>query len=112
MRLPKVKPPKGWNELAWELAVVVVELLGLSRPIPLDPGVRFQLLHALDLLRGRVAIMDQVSGQMIDKMRGLHLTPATASVEQQVQGFQTARFCRARHLPLRPVQAVIAARIG
>ena len=40
----------------------------LSRAIPLDPGVRLQLLTTLDRLRGRIEFMDLQSGQMIDNI--------------------------------------------
>lgn len=77
------------------------ELFGLSRAIPLDPGVRFELLRTLDRLAGRIEYMDLLSGQLIDHVANVGMVPAAAGVRHDVERFGTWSFCRGQRLPLR-----------
>lgn len=77
------------------------ELFGLSRPIPVDPSVRFALLLTLDRLRGRIEFMDLLSGQLIDHVMRVGMVPPASQVRLDVERFGTYRFCRTQRLPLR-----------
>jgi uncharacterized membrane-anchored protein YhcB (DUF1043 family) len=77
-------------------------LLTLSRPIPLDPLVRYSILQTLDELRGRVEFMDLLSGQLIDHVERLDMVPPAAVARREVERFGTYRFCRQQRLPVRP----------
>lgn len=84
-------------------------LFGLSRAIPLDPGVRFELLRTLDRLRGRIEFMDLQSGQMIDNVANANMVPPAAAARREVERFGTWQFCRAQRLPLRPLREAMTA---
>ncbi len=77
------------------------ELFGLSRPMPLDPGVRFDLLRTLDRVRGRIEFMDILSGQLIDHITKVGMLPSAMEARRVVERFGTYRFCKAQGLPLR-----------
>ena len=77
------------------------ELFGLSRPVPLDPGVRFELLRTLDRVRGRIEFMDLLSGQLIDHIMKVGMVPSAVDARREVERFGTYRFCTAQGLPLR-----------
>lgn len=85
------------------------ELFGLGRPVPLDPGVRFELLRTLDRLRGRIEYMDLLSGQLIDHIAKAGMLPPAADVRRDVERFGTYGFCRSQRLPLRPFAEAMAA---
>jgi uncharacterized membrane-anchored protein YhcB (DUF1043 family) len=76
-------------------------LLTLSRPIPLDPVVRYSLLQTLDELRGRVEFMDLLSGQLIDHVLRLDFVPPAAVARNQVQRLGTYPYCLHQRLRLR-----------
>jgi len=83
-------------------------LLVMSRPIPLDPSVRFLLLRHLQGLRGRVEFKDLLSGQMIDHIERAGMLPSKDATIKSVQRYGTYRFCQAQHLPLRPFAQAMA----
>jgi hypothetical protein len=76
-------------------------LLSLSRPIPIDPMVRHSLLQTLDELRGRAAFMDLQSGQLIDHIENLEMTPSVSQARAEVTRWGTYRFCSTHRLPVR-----------
>ncbi|MEO6198463.1 MAG: hypothetical protein ABIO68_00795 [Sphingomicrobium sp.] len=76
-------------------------LLTLTRPIPLDPMVRFTLLNRLDTLRGRFDFMSLEAGQLIDHIQKVGMLPDPVRARHDVERFGTYRFCRARGLPMR-----------
>ena len=78
-------------------------LLSLSRPLPLDPMVRFSLLQTLDELRGRTGFMALQSGQMIEHIVRVGMVPPPAETHDSVTRFGTYQFCRAQGLPTRPL---------
>ena len=78
-------------------------LLSLSRPLPLDPMVRFSLLQTLDELRGRTGFMGLQSGQMIEHIVRVGMVPPAAATRDSVTRFGTYQFCRAQGLPTRPI---------
>ena len=78
-------------------------LLSLSRPLPLDPMVRFSLLQTLDELRGRTHFMALQSGQMIEHIVRVGMVPPAAATRDSVTRFGTYQFCRAQGLPTRPI---------
>ena len=79
-------------------------LLSLSRPIPLDPMVRYALLQTLDELRGRVELMGHLSGQMIDHITVAGMLPPEDVERRVLANYGTYRFCRERRLPLRSLR--------
>jgi len=85
------------------------ELFGLSRPLPLDPGVRYELLRTLDRLRGRIEFMDLVSGQLMDHVEKVRMVPPVAAVRKDLERFGTYRFCKAQGLPVRSLNAAMTA---
>ena len=76
-------------------------LVGLGRPIPLDPTVRYSMLRTLDELSGRIAMMDFVVGELIDHVQTLDMVPPASGVKSEVARRGTYRFCRANRLPMR-----------
>jgi hypothetical protein len=76
-------------------------LLSLSRPLPLDPTVRYSLLQELDELRGRVEFMGLLSGQMIDHVIKAGMVPPTNQTRDLLSKYGTVRFCRAHGFPTR-----------
>jgi hypothetical protein len=76
-------------------------LLVLSRPIPLDPSVRYSILQTLAELRGRVEFIDILSGQIIDHVQRLRMVPPEAFAQHEVERYGTYQFCKTRNLPLR-----------
>lgn len=82
-------------------------LLSLSRPLPLDPMVRFSLLQTLDELRGRTGFMALQSGQMIDHIVDVGMVPSPAEIRAAVTRFGTYQFCRTQRLPLRSLAAAM-----
>lgn len=83
------------------------ELFGLTRPLPLDPAIRYEMLRMLDQLQGRIEMMDLVSGQLIDNLTKMRFVPAAPDVRSKVQGFPTYQFCREHSLPLRSMEAAM-----
>jgi hypothetical protein len=76
-------------------------LLSLSRPLPLDPTVRFSLLQDLDEMRGRAEFMSLLSGQMIDHIVKVGMVPPPNIVQDTLKRYGTFRFCRAHGFPTR-----------
>ena len=76
------------------------QLFALSRPIPLDPGVRFELLRTLDRLAGRIAFMEILSGHLIGHVDRVGMAPPPHRVRSEVERFGTWQFCRDQRLPL------------
>lgn len=76
-------------------------LLTLSRPLPLDPTVRFSLLQGLDEMRGRTEFMNVLSGQMIDHLVKAGMVPPTNATRDRVGKYGTYRFCRLHGFPTR-----------
>lgn len=79
-------------------------LFGLSRPMPLDAGVRFELLRTLDRLAGRIAFMELLSGHVIHHVEQAGMTPDPAEVRRDLARRGTFLFCREQHLPLRDLR--------
>jgi len=77
------------------------ELFGLSRPLQLDSGVRYEMLRTLDSLYGRIAFMDLLSGQLIDHVVKVGMVPPAARTRREVERFGTVGFCKGQRLPLR-----------
>lgn len=84
-------------------------LLTLSRPMPLDPGVRYSIVQTLDELRGRVEFMDLLSGQLIDHIQRLGWIPDARAARREVERFGTYRYCKAQGLPLRSFEEAMKA---
>jgi hypothetical protein len=84
-------------------------LMALSRPIVLDPQVRFQLSQTLDGLRGRIEFMNLYSGQMIDHIEQVGMLPTTGAARRDVQRMGTYRFCKEQGLPMRPMNEAMTA---
>jgi hypothetical protein len=80
-------------------------LLSLSRPLPLDPMVRFSLIQELDEMRGRAEFMSLLSGQMIDHLTKARMVPPTNQTRDLVSKYGTYRFCRAHGFPTRSLAA-------
>lgn len=76
-------------------------LLSLSRPLPLDAGVRIALIKELDELNGRVRFMDLIMSQSLSSWRAAGMSPSPDSARAIVAESGTAAFCRANRLPLR-----------
>ena len=76
-------------------------LFALSRPMPLDPGVRLTLIQLLDDLRGRVMYMDLSSGQLIEHVMRANMVPDSRVTTEAVRLSGTRLFCAAQHLPMR-----------
>jgi hypothetical protein len=79
-------------------------VLGLSRPMPLDPSARLALSQLLDELRGRVMYMDLTSGQLIEHIRRAHMIPEDKVPLEAVRLSGTRLFCADRHLPMRSLK--------
>lgn len=84
-------------------------LLTLSKPLPLDPAVRFSLLQTLDELRGRTEFMGLLSGQLIDHIQREGMVPPATAARRDVVRFGTYRFCKDHGLPLRSFGEAITA---
>jgi hypothetical protein len=76
-------------------------VFSLSRPIPLDPGVRLSLTQLLDELRGRVMYMDLSSGQLIDHITRAGMVPDKSVTNEAVRLSGTRLFCADQRLPMR-----------
>jgi hypothetical protein len=79
-------------------------ILSLSRPMPLDPGVRLALSQLLDELRGRVMYMDLSSGQLIDHITKANMVPDPKVTNEAVRLSGTRLFCASQHLPIRSLK--------
>lgn len=77
-------------------------LLSLSQPLPLDPAIRFSLLQTLNELRGRTEFMGVLSGQMIDHIAKVGLTPPESAARDALSKYTTYKFCQSQGLPTRP----------
>jgi hypothetical protein len=77
------------------------QVFSLSRPIPLDAGVRFSLMQSLDELRGRIHYMDLVSGQLLFHIDRLGMDPDRRLATRLLERSGTRLFCAQHHLPLR-----------
>lgn len=75
-------------------------LLALSRPLPLDPAVRFSLLQELDELRGRVEELSHSSGQVIGDLVRAGMQPTAEVGRNLLANSGTYRFCRTHRLPM------------
>lgn len=80
-------------------------ILSLSRPMPLDPSVRFSLLERLDEMRGRAVFMDLLSGQMIDHVVKVGMTLPPSVAGDAVRKYGTYGFCRRQGFPTRSLAA-------
>ncbi len=78
-------------------------LLSLTRPIPLDAGVRYSLLRDLDELRGRVELMSHLHGQSLDNWTKAGVLPPVEPARKALASSGTRRFCEDHKLPLRSV---------
>ncbi|HZW16282.1 MAG TPA: hypothetical protein VFF66_08515 [Brevundimonas sp.] len=76
-------------------------LLSLTRPLPLDPGVRFALLQDLDELRGRVELMSHSSGQSLYNWSKAGMLPASDLGRAALASSGTRAFCDAQGFPTR-----------
>jgi hypothetical protein len=79
-------------------------ILSLSRPMPLDPGVRLTLSQLLDELRGRVMYMDLTSGQLMDHIDRVGMVPDRSVTLEAVRLSGTRLFCADQHLPMRSLK--------
>ncbi|MEO5612750.1 MAG: hypothetical protein ABIT68_08395 [Sphingomicrobium sp.] len=79
-----------------------MSLQTLSRPVQLDPMVRYTLLERLDVLLGRAEFMDLQAGQLIDHIEKVRMVPDADNTAREVKRFGTYRFCKAHGLPMRP----------
>lgn len=80
------------------------QLLALSRPIELEPIVRHSIMQTLDELRGRVDLVDTLSGHLIEHIVKLGWAPPKAETRREVERYNTIKFCLARRLPLRSLE--------
>jgi hypothetical protein len=92
------------HEMNEQNSLTYQRLLSLSRPIPLDPMVRYSLLQTLDELRGRVELMGHLSGQMVDHIVEANMVPPADLERRALASYGTYRFCRAQRLPLRSLR--------
>lgn len=76
-------------------------LTSLSRPLPLDPGVRYALMVRLDELRGRNELMSGMSADLIDHIGKVGMAPPSNETRQAMTEYGTYRFCRTNRLPVR-----------
>ncbi len=83
-------------------------ILSLSRPMPLDPGVRFSILERLDEMRGRAEFMGLLSGQMIEHVAKVGMVPPPNVARDAVGKYGTYQFCRAQGLPMRSLDQASA----
>lgn len=107
-RLDQVYPSmRLLNDLTAQNRSDVQRLLSLSRPLPLDAGVRIALVQDLDDLSGRVAFMDLIMGQSLRSWRAVGMLPSVASGREVVAASGSATFCRAHGLPLRSLAEAV-----
>ena len=83
-------------------------LLGLGRPIPLDPTVRYSMLRTLDEIGGRIAIMDFLTAELIGHVQKLDMVPPAATVQSEVASRGIFRFCQENHLPIRSFEKAMS----
>lgn len=76
-------------------------IFSLSRPMPLDPSVRFGLMRSLDELRGRVQFMGLVSGQVLNFVVEAGMVPDDSELRDIMERSGTHQFCVRERLPLR-----------
>ena len=79
-------------------------IFSLSRPLPLDPSVMFDLMQALDELRGRIDFMDLSSGQILDHVTKIGMVPTPSLVSFLVERSGTRQLCVRERLPLRSLK--------
>ena len=84
-------------------------VLALSKPLPLDPSVRFSILELLEQMRGRTEFMGLLAGQMIDHIAKAGMTPRQGVVREALSRYGTYKFCRAEGLPTRPIKEAMTA---
>jgi hypothetical protein len=77
-------------------------MLVLSRPLDLDPTVRFSLVQTLSEMRGRAKFMGLVSGQLINHVLKENMRPSDVVTWGKVARYGTYKFCRANRFPTRP----------
>ena len=78
-------------------------LLSLTRPIPLDAGVRYSLLRDMDELRGRVELMSHLYGQSLDSWTKAGVLLPGDKVRNALASSGTRGFCEDHGLPMRSV---------
>jgi hypothetical protein len=83
---------------------VLGELRALSRPLPLDAGVRSGFVRMIEGERARNRFMANGSVQMIGTVEKLHYVPDEQQQRDWVARSGTVNFCRAHHLPLRDLK--------
>jgi len=83
-------------------------LFSLSRPMPLDASVRFELLLRLDEMRGRAELMDLEAAELIGHITNLRAAPSPAEARKRIASFGTYRFCRAHGLPMKSFEQASA----
>ncbi len=88
-------------EQGWENYGDADDLFGLSRPIPLDPATRYQMLRTLDGLAGRAKIVDLSLGEMLIWVEALNMAATLADTRAEVTRWGTYQFCKAQGLPMR-----------
>jgi hypothetical protein len=78
------------------------EMVALAHPLPLDPMVRYSALKEIELLGGRLELLDILNEQAIDSIHQSRLLPPRKEALNQIEDSGTYQFCKAHALPLRP----------
>ena len=84
-------------------------LMVLARPMPLDPGVRYQIANSIEQLSGRLQWLDTMNGQIIDYIEHVGMLPPAASAKAVTERYGTYRFCKEHSLPTRPFKEAMQA---
>jgi hypothetical protein len=84
-------------------------LFVLSRPLALDPSVRYAIIQRLDELSGRLQFGDIQNGQVIDYVARIGMVPPANAARAVVQRYGTYKFCKAHGLPMRSFEDAMQA---
>lgn len=75
-------------------------LFALAYPLPLDPTVRFSAVKDIELLSGRLELLNTLNGEAIASIRNAKMDLSSSEARAVTEGFGTYKFCKAKRLPM------------
>ena len=84
-------------------------LAALAHRLPLDPAVRYSIVHDIEKLSGRLENMDILHGQIIDYIQKVGMIPPAEAAIALTTRYGTYKFCKACGLPMRSFKEAMVA---
>lgn len=80
------------------------ELSVLGYRLTLDPMVHYSVIKDIELLSGRLELLDIINQELIDNIQRAKMLPPPEVARAQTEDFGTYKFCKAQALPMRSIK--------